>query len=561
MHRYISLLLLTLLTSLAQAQSTSLRQSRIFVGDIAELTIIHDSELPSMYAVDTTPLQLDFEVLDTATRVSRMQRDNRSLHRMQWSALLVPRHSGLLSIPPLRYGTNQSEELQLSVEPVPAGVQAVQNVFVELEAIPQNPYPGQQTRIVTRLYHNLPLQDGVLNEPESARARAFRSTRDARYEVTRDGETFTVLERSLLLTPPQAGEWQIQPARFRGSVEAAQQGETFALAGAVRYIHRASNSLRLQVRNLPAGSDTVPWLPARQLEMNLQWEHSNEPLNPGQSLGLSLDLQATGLPAEVLPADLLLRASDQYRIYADQAKRSTRVAGPPGDEVLNGRLQQRYVIVFEQAGEITLPALELAWWDTAQDRARVGRIDATTLTITAPASPVERLRTGSGDTVAGATTSALPQRWLVLALALLALLGLSWIVRRQSRRFMAWLEQARRQRDSWLRLERACADNNAVAARRELIDWSRARWRDERISSLRQIAARSVLQSWADELARLDAAVFAAQRGTWQGQGLLRLLEQQRRDGAAPKKHLLQSLPGPYPRQASLRATTSPRPV
>ena len=285
--------------------------------------------------------------------------------------------------------------------------------------------------------------------------------------------------------------------------------------------------------------------------MNLQWEHGNELLQPGESLGLSLDLQAAGLPAEALPVDLLLRESDQYRIYADQVKRSTRVEGLPGDEVLSGHLQQRYVIVFEQAGEITLPSLELAWWDTAQDRARLARIEATTLTITARASPLDRLSASSGEEVAGTTAGALPLRWLVLALAGLALLGLPWIARRQSRRLLAWLGQTRRQRDSRLRLEQACADNDAVAARRELIGWSRARWRDERISSLRQIAARCGLQSGTDELARLDAAVFAAAPGAWQGQGLRRLLKQQRRGGAARKRQRLQALPGPYPRPAS----------
>jgi hypothetical protein len=557
MRRYVSLLLLALLTSLAQAQSTSLRQSRIFTGDIAELMITYESELPSMYSVDTTALEPDFEVLDTSSRVSRLQRDNRSLHHMEWRALLLPRRSGLLSIPALRYGERQSEPLWLSVDPVPAELQALQDVFVEIEAIPQNPYPGQQTRIVTRLYYNLPLQDAVLREPESAQGMAYRSTRDARYEVIRDGETYSVLERSILLAPREAGEWQIQPASFRGSVAAPPPGEPYGLTGATRYLYRAGNPLKLQVRELPAGMDAVHWLPARQLEMKLQWEQRHEPLTAGASLGLSIDLQATGLAGESLPADLLSRESGQYRIYADQAKRSTRVEGPPGDEVLMGRLQQRYAIVFEQAGEITLPALALAWWDTGQDRARVARVESTTLTISAPAVSVDPQRG-----VAAAATGAQPLRWLALALAGLVVFGLAWIARRQDNGVLAWLERARRGRYSRLRVERACAANDAVAARRGLIDWGRAYWQDQRINSLRQIAARSGLQSWVDELARLDAAVFAAERSAWQGQGLRRLLQQQRRSDAARKRKRLQVLPGPYPRQdVSLRATTSPWPV
>jgi hypothetical protein len=404
MRCYISLLLLTLLTSLAQAQSTSLRQSRIFAGDIAELMISYESELPSLYSVDTTPLEPDFEVLDTSSRVARTQRDNRTLHHMEWRALLLPRRSGLLSIPALRYGARQSEPLQLTVDPVPAKLQALQNVFVEIEAIPQNPYSGQQTRIATRLYHNLPLPDGILGEPESAQGRVYRSTRDASYEAIRDGETFTVLERNILFAAPAAGAWRIQPASFRSSVAAPQPRETYGLAGAARYIYRASNPLILQVRALPEGRSAAHWLPARQLEMKLQWEPGQGPLIAGASLGFSLDLRATGLPGESLPADLLLRDSEQYRIYADQPKRSTRIEGPPGEEVLMGRLQQRYAVVFEQAGEITLPPLELAgrpparrgWWrfDSQSDAhaaaamagANAGGVRAARLAVASPAA-------------------------------------------------------------------------------------------------------------------------------------------------------------------------------
>ena len=552
-----SLLLLTLLTSLAQAQSTSLRQTWIFAGDIAELRITYDSELPAMYVVDTTPLETDFEVLDISTSMSRLQRDNRALHRMHWNALLVPRRSGLLSIPPLHYGANQTKALQLNVKPVPAELEASQNVFIELEAIPRNPYPGQQTRIVTRLYHNQPLQHGILGEPESDQGQAFRSIRDTHYEVTRDTETFSVLERSILLIPQQAGDWQIQPASFRGSVKALPAGETGVLDGASRYIYRDSNSLLLQVRALPKAGVAAHWLPARHLEMSLQWEQGNELLEPGESIGLSLDLQATGLPAGILPADLLLRESDQYRIYADQVKRSTRVEGPPGDEVLNGHLQQRYVIVFEQAGEVTLPPVELAWWDTAQDRERIARIEATTLTITTPASPLDHLNVGRGEEPTGTAAFALPLQWLGMALAGLVLLGMPWLARRRSRRFLTWLGQLRRQRGSRRLLEQACADNDAVAARRELIAWGRARWNDEHISSLRQIAARCGLHSWTTEMARLDAAVFAEQHDAWQGQGLRRLLKQQQRGGTARKRRRGHTLPEPYPRRTDPHSCTN----
>ena len=79
MLRCFAMILLLLWSSLAQSQTTSLRQQRVLAGDIAELVITYKADLPSMYAIDTAPLQADFKVLDTRSRVSRIYQADRAL--------------------------------------------------------------------------------------------------------------------------------------------------------------------------------------------------------------------------------------------------------------------------------------------------------------------------------------------------------------------------------------------------------------------------------------------------------------------------------------------------
>ena len=158
---------LGVLGSMAQAQTTSLRQQQIYQGDIAELTIEYEASIPSLYAIDTSILDADFIILDTRSSVSRVIEGNQAMHRMHWALQLVPRRSGRLHIPPLKFGENHSEPMLLEVNQVSTLQQARQNVCLEVEASPQNPYPGQQVRIVTRLLHNLKLQDAILSEPET----------------------------------------------------------------------------------------------------------------------------------------------------------------------------------------------------------------------------------------------------------------------------------------------------------------------------------------------------------------------------------------------------------
>ena len=87
----------------------------------------------------------------------------------------------------------------LKVDPPPPKIESAQRVFIEIEARPANPYPGQQTRILYRVFHSLPLSEGELNEPEAIQAQVFRSGRERNYPVVRDGRLVGLLHRGDLL--------------------------------------------------------------------------------------------------------------------------------------------------------------------------------------------------------------------------------------------------------------------------------------------------------------------------------------------------------------------------
>ncbi|HUV21906.1 MAG TPA: BatD family protein, partial [Gammaproteobacteria bacterium] len=255
--------------SLAQAQTTSLRQQQIFEGDIAELTIEYESNIPSLYAIDTSILDKDFIVLDTHSSVTRVIAENQTLHRMRWAVQLVPRHSGNLPIPALEFGENHSEPMVLEVSEFAASQQAQQSVFVEVEAYPQNPYPGQQVRIATRLFHQQELHDAILTEPKIQQRPIVRSGRDVQYEAVRGDTNYKVVERSILLTANAGEQLTIEPATFRGSIRA---NGASASAVNTRFIFRDSNALSLKLRALPPGFDAANWLPAQRLELELDWD-------------------------------------------------------------------------------------------------------------------------------------------------------------------------------------------------------------------------------------------------------------------------------------------------
>ena len=558
---------LILLPAIVQAQNAFLRQQRIYSGDIAELTIVHDAGIPSMYAIDTAPLLDDFEVLETESRMFRITQGTQTTHRMEWRARLLPRRIGTLVIPSLMFGDHRSTPLTLTVEPLPPELDAAQRVFVEIEAQPPNPYPGQQTRILFRLLHNFPLAGGRLREPEPNQAQTFRSGRERNFIVDRDGQAFHALERSILVLPLVTGQLDVRPARISTRLPVKDQDNDIDLESATRFVHRKSPALQLALRPLPRGVDANTWLPAEELAIEVDWLHRPENSQPGDTLDFLLTLRAAGLSAEALPGDLALHDSDYFTVYADPAVRQTRVVGKPGEEYLAGKLQQRYTVLLERSGTTRLPTLRLDWWDTRQDRARVAEVAGIPLEIGTAAAASNDGPAGEGffpaerDRQAGAVIFDWSAYWpqLVTGVAGLALASIvAAFLRSHGGRLRARFALARARRYRLRQLRRACFANAPVAAREHLLGWCRLRWPEQGINGLRQLARINASPHWREALARLDAANFAARGEGWQGRGLwslVRRIGRPQRSGETGQRSA--RLPGPYP---SRPAVTSLRP-
>ena len=514
-------LLLAQLTSYCLAETVYLNPARIYPGDIAELVIEYDNNIPSLYALDTSVLQADFEIIDVKSRVSRLLQGDEVFHRMQWKIQILPRRTGTLLVPEIRFGDRQTPALTLEVLPPPAEMLSSHEVFVTAAASPDNPYVDQQTRISVRLYHNLPLDYGSLSEPGADHTTIYHQRDEASYVEFRNGKEFQVLQRDFALVARQPGEIILSPANYRGIVRHGGGNAGGEPAVGSRKISRSSNALKLQVRSPPARFTGSFWLPATRLQISQSWGDDRDTLQVGASLDWTLSIIAHGLSAESLPAGLLTLDSDNLRIYADRESRSTRFEG--GE--LIGRLEQRFAVIAARPGTIKLPDLELPWWDTVSDSERLASIGGRTISVSdsfsgvddeplTPQNLYQRLLSNLfGDD---------KRRWPGLAVIVSGALFACYLALR--RRIAGLLTPLPRRHRMRRRLRRACQANDAAAARSALIEWGRERWPAAPINGLHQIGKRIADDELARELARLDAALFAPSRSRWQGRRLLALV-------------------------------------
>ena len=527
---FIRCLILLAVPSPGFAQSAQLQPSQIYEGDVATLVVEYINKIPSLYAIDTSELEGDFEVLGVDSRVFRISEAGETSNRMQWKILISPRRAGNLSIPSLKLGSKTTPILTLTVEPQTAQLKHDENVMVNIEARPENPYVYQQTDITLRLMHNVAVTDGRLFEPEVDNVTILRSGGENSYRLPIDDESFYVVDRLVALFAKEPGRLELSPANFRGQIASTSE------FSASRSINRYSNTLQLQVREPPVEFTGQHWLPARQIEISQQWQEVNDQLVVGDSISRRLKVIARGLRAEVLPDDLLLGESNRFKVYADQAKRQNDFVGKD----LTGELTQYFEIVLAKPGVVELPELRLRWWDVDEDIEKEAVLPGRMINVAA-ATSVTKTNENSASTAV--ETEIIPGLlfYLLLVLALLATAYWYFSGDRSGAKIM---QRYRQQRD----LKNACISIDARVARMALLGWAKLQWPQDSIVGLHQVMNKIDSAELSDELAKLDQALFSANAGDWRGERLYHLLMQhkgQRRNRNSSDPVILPAL---YPR-------------
>lgn len=555
MNRYIysfCVLLLCQLPATVQAEFAYLQDRRVFEGDFTTLVIQYDRGIPSLYAIDTSELEVDFEVLNSKSQLSRIINENEAFHRMQWEIQILPKRIGKLRIPPIKVGDVSTQELELEVLAHSVESRRRENVFIELETRPEHPLVGQQIDVITRLYHNLPLFDDELQEPGSRDVDIYQNNRQKIYTVQRNGERFDVIERKIVIVTRSAGIVELQPARYQGSIQSAS-GSTTDSTPRLRQIYRQSEALKLEIRTPPSQYGGSFWLPARRLKLDLSWDEIADDLEIGDSIGLTLTIESRGMPAAALPAKLIDIDAQQFKVYADQEIRKDRLDGND----LVGRLEQRFAVVMTQPGEIDFPATELGWWNTDKGREELVRAEGRKFIV---ADPLTRL--SSGGELSGlpglennpqnsAKLWSTGTKWIWIVVAVLVAVFLWRAYRRLIQPHISAMIAVYVARYSARhRLRQACHANDPVATRQALIAWARLEWPDANINGLGQLSACFESSRLEDALAKLDAALYAGRDSQWQGSRLRQLLASRRHRGAAQRAGSSSILPSLYPQSS-----------
>jgi hypothetical protein len=435
----LALMLIPAFVHAADVQATLDRNS-VALGETVTLNLRIQGDASNLAMPDLGVLGSDFDMLGTSQNSSVSVINGAATSELTLGVVLRPRHTGTLQIPSLDIAGSRTAPLQLEVTAADASdnVAAHRDVFMESQVEPNQGYVGQQLSYVVRLFFATTISDGSLEAPQLNGIQFNKIGDDTNYSVERGGRQYHVLERRYALIPQHAGRVEIPALNFQGvAIDPADPDSFF---GARKPVSARAPAVTIDIKPTPVDWGGTAWLPARQMSLTLDGlPDAQTPVRVGQPLNLTMNLQATGLPAEALPT-LSMPPLDGATAYPDKPTTTSRNDGP----WIVGQRQQAFAIVPNRIGTLTIPATTLKWWNVLADRMEVAQIPAHSFSVL-PASSGSDVHTAN-PTTAAMPASALapvtlanapttPWRWIAIGSITLWLLSvMAWLIWRRYQR-------------------------------------------------------------------------------------------------------------------------------
>ena len=513
MNRFALLLLLCCWTLPAHALGlvASVDRDQLNSGETVELTL--ESDDATLFGKpDLTPLEALFDVRGTrqVNQLTTLSDDEKASTR--WIVTLQPRHTGTVIIPSVQVGQYHSQPISLNVTPSVASDSQLAPVFIEASLDQPSVYVQAQAILTLRIYHSVALYDDSSLTPLHLADAIVEQLGESRtYEKLINGVRHGVIEVRYGIYPQHSGSLPIPALTFSATLVDNQQASAPAPLGPKpgKLVHVRSTDLSLAVKPKPADYPaTASWLPARSLSMSETWHPEPDHAQVGDSLTRILTLKAEGLSSAQLPA-LPMTDVSGLRGYPDQPQLNNQIT----EHGLIGSREEREALVPTRAGQIDLPAVEVVWWNTHEDRLERSYLPARALQVAAnpnlivdtPASLPSELNERSSLWIWQLAT-------LLLACSTLAGFGLWWHARSQPAVLRA-AQTGPSPRTLLDDLKRACLANDPQATRQALDAWAR-----QQPETLAEMAARFVLLS--DALDGLNGALYSETGQYWQGDEL-----------------------------------------
>ncbi|MFI3195148.1 MAG: BatD family protein [Methylococcaceae bacterium] len=513
--------------------TTSVDRNPINLSDSFQITFTATEEPDG--EPDFSALSEDFTLLNQSQSNNSSWTNGQLSSSLQWIVTVMAKQAGTLIIPAIPFGTDSSQILQIQVQKTAntANAPVDDDLFLEVDATPENTYLQSQIIYTLRVYTRININQARLNEPELSDAVIERLGEDSNYNTQINGVAYSVTERKYALFPQKSGALTINPIVLTAEVSAGNHNNPFFNGFFNSQLSKTkrveSKAISLQIKPAPSSFTAPHWLPAENVSLTQQWSANTQALKVGEPLTRTLTLQAQGTTVGQLPDLESLSSDNSLKSYPDQPV----INEQKNTSGLTAYREQKIALIPSKPGSYTLPAIEIPWFNTKTQKTELAKIPETIITAIAAtsdtsAAPADFNADIEKTAPISQAPTPLPQPltathdyfWPGLA----AFLGLGWLItliyvvskRTQSIASSQKVIRTPTEPSASKRLKKACEDNNTIQAKQALLDWGK----DEFAASNLGVVARSCHARLRDEILLLDQALYSKDAPNWTGKKL-----------------------------------------
>lgn len=534
--------------------STSVDTHKVEQGDSLILTV-QVNELAMGKKPDFRVLEDQFQILNTTTQQRTRIVNDQMESSMTWSLTLIPKATGYIVIPPIPYEKVQSKPITIQVSKRSTSNQhsGKNLVFIEASVDKKSVYVQEQLVLTLRLYRRTQIIDPSWTPPDIDNAVMERLTDSRSFQTTIDGYTYQVTENTFAVFPQKSGTLQIPESRLTAVIGTGSRGGFFfdPFSSTGKQIQRVTQPLTVAVKPIPASYPNSPWLPSRSVGLVDQWSPENTEFTVGEAVTRTIILQAKGITATALPT-IPVPQSDKFKVYPDKADTQGSV---DADGMVSQRVES-YAFIPTEPGTVTLPEIQVHWWDVSRDELKTATLPSRTITVKGAAKAQRTDQTlGAPPSISQAPASAPPSvseqpavsttwQWIAListALWIVTLIALVVVARRRRSKAAPTAEPRDEPRlalkDAKTALKKACQKEDPAAARDALIQWGNALIPGANCHSIGDVSRALNSEKCQAAIRELEILLYRrAAEGDWDGTLLWEAAEEVEQTRAAQPK-------------------------
>lgn len=526
MKYWFTFLLLLCSQTVWASLSVTVDRTEISDADLLKLTVRVENTTTAS-TPDFRAIERDFEIIqrsgpNQSSRISIVNGRQTSEVYVSWELRLRPKRLGTLTIPAFRIGNDVSQPIPIKVARQSEAMKRKmsQLVFFDTSIDVDETYVQGQILYTIKLYYVENISGDFPAAPSVEDAVIEVIEDERRYDAITNGRRYYVLEKRYGIYPQKSGELTIPAQTFSGF----RVGPGFFSTR--EPVLTRSKSHTVQVKPKPPEFQGEHWLPASDVELEQNWVGGNPQFVVGEPINREITLRATGVATSLLPPlpDQPIAGAKTYQDPPVEEQTRTAEGVSATHTVVIG-------IVPTAAGELTIPALEVPWWNTTTDSMQIAQLPAQTFNVEpSPQSAALPLQVQSTPVAPTAEVVSVPQdpRWQYAAMVFAALwiaTLIAWRLQRSRQVKPDVVEKIEKQFDTLKALKAACKDNSAGRAQQLLLRWARETLAP--VDSLQELSMVVDEPALFKEIQKLEDQLYSASAtGQWDGSPLWKAVSQ-----------------------------------